>query len=116
MNPVTDDTFEELVLDAEHPVVVEFSAPAWCAPCRMLGKVLEDVVGDFPNLTFLEYNMDDGTRYSWRYLAGTLGSEGVPTVVLYDSGKPMEQFVGFRDRPELEQIFTRWSENYASED
>lgn len=108
---VTDETFEEMVLNADKLVVVDFWAP-WCGPCVRLGPILEKIASEFPEFTVLKYNMDEGTKYSWDYLS-QMDSQGIPTVVLYDAGEPVGSFIGCLPEDDVRELFTEWTEKYV---
>lgn len=93
---VTEETFDEAVLRAGKPVLVEFWA-TWCAPCRMLAPVLAEIADErSADLTIVKINYDEhpavGQKYSVR---------GLPTMVLFRDGEPVRSFVGARPKAKL---------------
>ena len=95
---VTDDTFDEMVLRSEKPVLVDFWAP-WCAPCRMVAPVVEELSGEYQGrVSFAKVNVDENPKASSRY-----GIRSIPTLLLFQDGKPMHQMVGFRPKAELKR-------------
>ncbi len=111
VHEVTDETFEEMVLNTDKLVVVDFGAPR-CGPCVHLGIVLEKIASEFPELTILKYNVDEGTEYSGDYLA-QMGSQGIPTVALYDAGENVDGFIGGLPEEKVRELFTEWTEKYV---
>jgi thioredoxin 1 len=87
---LTEANFEQEVLKAEGPVVVDFYAP-WCGPCKMLAPFLEQLAGEFDGrMKFAKLNVDAAPE-----LAADHWITGVPTLMLFRDGKAADQVVGF---------------------
>ena len=96
---VTQETFEQEVLNASGVVLVDFWAP-WCGPCRMLAPVLEDVdkqLGETASI--VKVNVDESDELSARY-----GIVSIPTLIAFRGGKAVGKLVGLQDRQDIEEL------------
>ena len=90
---VTDSTFEEEVLKASMPVLVDFSA-TWCGPCKKLEPVVREIAGEFEGrLKVVHVDVDKA-----RQTATQFGVMSVPTVFLFKAGKVKDQHVGLASK------------------
>jgi thioredoxin 1 len=95
---VTDATFEREVLQAEHPVVVDFWAP-WCGPCHAVTPVLQSLEDEArERVVFMKLNVDQNPVMASRYEVLS-----IPTVILFAGGEPKETVIGARSRAHYEQ-------------
>jgi len=92
---VTDADFEEKVLRADKPVVVDFWAP-WCAPCRAIAPILDKLATEYEGrLTIAKVNTDEEIQH-----ASALGIQGIPTLIIFKNGQEVGRLVGSRsERP-----------------
>ena len=101
---VGDVTFEGEVLQAAGPVVVDFGAP-WCPPCRAMEPIFEELAGRFEgSIRFVKVNIDDNPAVAQRY-----GVKGIPTFIVFDSGREAERVVGASSK----ETFARLINKYA---
>lgn len=97
MTIVTLDNFEQEVMQAETPVVVDFWA-SWCGPCMMLAPVMEALEPEVPGVKFCKVNVDDE-----RDLAMEFQIESIPTLLCVKGGKAVMRLVGFREKDALKK-------------
>ncbi|SHJ12889.1 thioredoxin [Cruoricaptor ignavus] len=85
---ITDNSFDE-VLNSDKPVLVDFWA-AWCAPCRMLAPIIEEVADDFEGRALVgKVDVDNNQEVSSRY-----GIRSIPTVLIFKNGEVVDKIVG----------------------
>jgi thioredoxin 1 len=93
---VTDDTFEEVVLKAEMPTVVDFWA-VWCGPCKMIAPLLEEIAEEHDGkLQVTKLDVDTNGATAMEY-----GVMSIPTLILFKAGRPVERIVGFMPKAKL---------------
>ena len=93
---IQDATFEQEVKESDRPVLVDFWAE-WCGPCKMIAPVLEQIAeekGDTLKIAKLDVDSNTNTAQS-------LGVTGIPTLILFKGGEPVERIVGFLPKPQL---------------
>ena len=99
-NPIEieDSNFDQMVLQAKTPVLVDLWAP-WCAPCRMVAPVVEELASEYEGrVSFAKLNVDQNPRTASRY-----GIMSIPTLLIFKDGKPVSNIVGFRPKAELKR-------------
>jgi thioredoxin 1 len=93
---VTDDTFEEAVLKADIPTVVDFWA-VWCGPCKMIAPILEEIAESHEGqLQVVKLDVDQNGESAMKY-----GVMSIPTLILFKGGQPVERVVGFMPKQKL---------------
>lgn len=92
------ETFEQIVLESEIPVLVDFYAD-WCRPCQLLSPILEDLARELPDAKIVKVNVDDS-----RQLAGHFGVSSIPALMVFKDGKLVESRLGLVDKASLKQM------------
>ncbi len=106
MIELTEDSFEQEVLNAGFPVLVDFYAP-WCGPCKMIAPLLEQLAVEFQGrIKFSKLNVDEAPG-----LAGNYDISGVPTLAIFRDGQLVDRMVGFRGA----NAFKAWLEVAAAQ-
>ena len=100
MITVTDDTFDELVLRSELPIVVDFWAE-WCPPCRPVAKILAELSEELDGIRFAKINSDENPIATRRYRVMSM-----PTMLLFRQGQVTGTVVGLRPKSFLRTAFT----------
>jgi len=103
VNELTDASFEQEVLQAETPVVVDFWAP-WCGPCRAVEPVLRQLEEEYgQRIKFAKLDIDQNLQTASRYEVLS-----IPTTILFEGGEPRETVIGARPRSHYEQAWAQW--------
>ncbi len=94
---VSDEDFENSVLGADGPVLVDFWAE-WCGPCKMIGPALEEIADSLSEqLTVAKLNIDDNPSTPAKF-----GVRGIPTLMLFKDGGVTATKVGALPKSQLE--------------
>ena len=94
---VTDDTFEQEILESDKLTVVDFWAP-WCAPCFMIAPVMEELAEAYDaEVKFTKVDVDQHQKY-----AGQLGIRSIPTILYFKDGKVVDNVIGAVPKGQIE--------------
>ncbi len=100
LREVTTATFDAEVLQAERPVLVEFTAE-WCAPCKQLKPVLEELAQEWAGVVdVVEFDVDKDPQMAVRFRV-----LGVPTMILFVQGQVKARLTGFKPKKAIVKKF-----------
>jgi thioredoxin 1 len=103
MREVTDASFEQEVLRAETPVVVDFWAP-WCGPCRAVEPIFAQLEEEHAGrVKFAKLDIDQNLQTASRYEVLS-----IPTAILFEGGEAQGTVIGARPRSYYEQAWAKW--------
>ena len=86
---VNDDTWEELVMKSDTPVMVDFWAE-WCGPCKMIAPAVHDMAVDYEGkLKVAKLDVDASPNVAMKY-----GVRSIPALIFFKNGEPVDQLIG----------------------
>ena len=89
---INKNNFQNEIMDSEKTVLLDFWAP-WCAPCRMVVPIIEEITGERPDIKVGKINVDEQHE-----LASEFGIMSIPTLVVMKNGKIVQQVSGARPK------------------
>ena len=99
---LTDGNFDQSVIKAPQPVLVDFWAE-WCGPCRRLAPTVDELATDYDGRVVVgKLNVDDNPNVASRY-----SIRGIPTLLLFKGGEIVEQVVGLADQSALQKLLDK---------
>lgn len=99
---LTQTTFDEVLVNSDIPVVVDFWAP-WCGPCKMMAPTFERTAAKYPLKTlFTKVNTENEQNLGARF-----GIRSIPTLIVFKDGKEVERVSGALDETSLSQLVSK---------
>ena len=95
---IDEEQFEEVVLNSDIPVVVDFWAN-WCGPCKMLSPIVDQVAEEVTTTKFIGVDVDNAERLAVKY-----GISSIPCLILFKNGEEADRVVGAVPKQKLEQV------------
>ncbi|MBO4323751.1 MAG: thioredoxin [Clostridia bacterium] len=100
---ILGNEFEEEVLKADKPVLVDFWA-SWCMPCKMQGEVLHEIAPDLDGkVKIVKINVDESEE-----LAVKFGVSAIPTLMVFSGGELKEKVVGLSSKKDLSELLIKY--------
>ena len=101
INHISDDSFQSDVLQADKPVLVDFTA-VWCGPCKMLDPVVKQLAQEWAGkVKFVMVDVDSNPNVTMNYQV-----MGVPTLMMFVNGRPVERVSGYQPKDRLVNKFS----------
>lgn len=99
IHAISDDTFENEVIESAIPVIVDFWAQ-WCGPCKALAPIIEDVAQKYTGkVKFVKLDVDNNPSTPPKF-----GVRGIPTLILFKDGQVKATQVGLLNKADLMQF------------
>ena len=97
---LSEAAFQKEVLEANEPVLVDFTA-VWCNPCKLLDPIVKQFAQEWAGkVKVVKLDVDDNPNLAMNYQV-----MGVPTLMLFKDGKPVERVTGYQPKERLEKKF-----------
>ncbi len=96
--PVSDSNFDQIVLKADKPVLVDLWAVG-CGPCRMIAPILDELSDEYDGkISFVKVDVDQNPKTASRY-----SIMSIPTLLIFKNGQPVSHIVGLKPKAELKR-------------
>lgn len=92
---ITNNSFEEEVLNSEGNVIIDFYAD-WCGPCKMMSPIIDNIAEENPNVKVGKVNVDEAQDLAMQY-----NVMSIPTIIIFKDGKVQKKFVGVTGKEDI---------------
>ncbi len=101
---ITDQNFEQEVLKANVPALIDFYAD-WCGPCKIMAPIIEELEGEMKNdqIKICKMNVDEQQQTAEKY-----GIMSIPTIIIFKDGQEKERLVGLQSKEVLKEILSKY--------
>lgn len=100
---VNDQNFNDIVTNADVPVLVDFYAP-WCGPCKVLGPIITEIATEYEGKAVIaKVNVDQNPQLSAHFKV-----KSIPTIMFFNKGRFQEKFNGLIPKPNIEEILNMY--------
>lgn len=93
---ITDGNFDEIISNAEKPVLIDFYAD-WCGPCQMLSPIVSEIAEERDDIIVGKVNVDENPELTARF-----GIMSIPMLIVIKNGEVTAQNIGFCDKEKIE--------------
>lgn len=95
---LTQETFEQEVLNSDKPVLVDFWAQ-WCGPCKMLAPIVDELAEELSDVKVCKVDIDDQMALAKKYFVMS-----IPTLIVFEDGKAAKRHVGALTKEEILEL------------
>lgn len=100
---LTNNSFDEVVVNSDIPVIIDFWAP-WCGPCKMMGPVFQEISQKYPlKMLFAKVNTEEE-----QHLGSRFGIRSIPTLIVFKNGVEVQRVSGALDASNLTQLVAQY--------
>jgi len=95
---IGDNDFEQMVVQADRPVLIDFWAP-WCRPCVVIAPIVDELANEYEGkINFVKMDVDQNPKTASKY-----GVMSIPTLLIFKNGEPISHMVGLRAKGDLQK-------------